>query len=156
MKRLSILTAALLLLLLAAPAGADQRPSWRVVCDEDVSAFEPLCHVALFTQDEANGTWLGVAVQVLNGSHEIQVISAGDSYSSAEIDVSRDTITVTDYCYGSYCVFVHAEDLIKQFKSGQTARVRLYNGAPSAMVERQVSLRGFTKAYEDYLERIEN
>lgn len=155
MKRLALLLTALSLLL-CAPARAGQPASWRVVCDEDASVLEPLCHIALFSQDETDGAWLGVAVQILNGSHEIQVTSAGDSYRSAEIDVTRDVTTVTDYCYGSYCVFVHAEDLVKQFKSARAARVRLYDGAPSAMVERQVTLRGFTKAYEDYLKRIAN
>ena len=137
-------------------AQAGQPAAWRVVCDHDATTVETLCHIALFTQDQDNGAWLGVAVQILNGSHEIQVTSGGNAYRSAEIDVALDTTIITDYCYGSYCVFVHAENLVAQFKSAGGAKIRLYDDAPSAMIEKRVTLRGFTQAYEEYLDRIGN
>lgn len=142
-------------LLISTSAEAD-RPgsSWRVVCDQDATAQEPLCHVSIFAQDKTNGAWLGIAVQILNGTHEVQVTSSGSAYHSAEIDAEPDTTTYTDYCYGSYCVFVHAEHLVERFKSENRMNVRLFNGTTRPSIEKRISLLGFTKAYEEYLNRI--
>ncbi len=148
------LLAAGLTLLVSATAQAEVPESWRVVCDHDTTAHEPLCHVAILAQDQSNGAWLGVAVQILNGSHEVQVTSSGKIYRSAEIDAEADTTTYTDYCYGSYCVFVHAEDLVARFKSQSRVNVRLFNGQTTPSIEKRVSLLGFKKAYEEYLSRI--
>ena len=141
-------------LLLTSPAAATESGTWRMVCDHDATAQEPLCHVSTFIQDERNGHWLGIAVQVLNGSHEVQVTSSGNAYHSAEIDGASDLTTYTDYCYGSYCVFVHAENLVERFKARNGVKVRLYNGATVPLVEQRISLIGFTKAYEAYLDQI--
>lgn len=152
MTRLVLSLAAVLLLTSSAVArdGGD----WRMVCDHDATAQEPLCHVSTFIQDERNGHWLGIAVQVLNGSHEVQVTSSGSAYHSAEIDGATDLTTYTDYCYGSYCVFVHAENLVERFKARNGVQIRLYNGATTPLIEKRVSLIGFTKAYEEYLDQI--
>lgn len=152
MTRVALLVAGLALLVSAA-AEADPPGSWRVVCNDDVSAHEPLCHVSILAQNESNGAWIGVAVQILNGSHEVQVTSGGNLYHSAEIDAAPDTTTYTDYCYGSYCVFVHAESLIERFKSENRVNVRLFNGASTPSIEKRISLLGFSKAYEEYLSR---
>lgn len=152
MTRVALLLAGLMLLLSSA-ARADRPGSWRVVCDHDATAREPLCHVAILAQDERSGDWVGVAVQILNGSHEVQVISGGRLYHSAEIDAEPHTTTYTDYCYGSYCVFVHAESLVERFKSESRVNVRLFNGATTPSIEQHISLLGFTKAYEEYLAR---
>lgn len=152
MTRVALLLAGLMLLLSSA-ARADRPASWRVVCDHHATAREPLCHVAILAQDKSSGNWIGVAVQILNGSHEVQVTSGGSLYHSAEIDAEPHTTTYTDYCYGSYCVFVHAESLVERFKSESRVNVRLFNGAAAPSIEQHVSLLGFTKAYEEYLSR---
>jgi invasion protein IalB len=154
MTRLAFFIAGLALLL-SAPVGAE-RPgsSWRVVCDQDATAQEPLCHISTFAQDTASGAWMGVAVQILNGAHEIQVTSSGSAYHGAEIDAEPDVTTYTDYCYGSYCVFVHAEGLVERFKSENRMDVRLFNGTTRPSIEKRISLLGFTAAYEEYLRRI--
>ena len=150
MSRLAYLAAGLVLLVsTAAPAHATN--SWQVVCKHDATAHEPMCHIATLAQDEKSGAWLGVAVQILNGSHEVQVTSGGSAYHSAEIDAEPNTTTYTDFCYGSYCVFVHAEDLIARFKSEKRMNVRLFNGQSRPAIEKRISLLGFTKAYEEYL-----
>jgi invasion protein IalB len=144
-----------LAVLLSTAATADRTASsWRVVCDQDATAQEPLCHISTFAQDKANGAWMGVAVQILNGAHEVQVTSSGSVYHSAEIDAEPETTTYTDYCYGSYCVFVHAETLVERFKSENRMNVRLFNGKTSPSIERHISLLGFSEAYEEYLRRI--
>ena len=97
---------------------------------------------------------MGVAVQILNGAHEIQVTSSGSAYHGAEIDAEPDVTTYTDYCYGSYCVFVHAEGLVERFKSENRMDVRLFNGTTRPSIEKRISLLGFTAAYEEYLRRI--
>ena len=153
MARWSFLIAALALLI-TTQAVAERSGAWRVVCDQDATTQESLCHVSTFAQDQANGAWLGVAVQILNGAHEVQVTSSGDDYHSAEIDSDPQTTTYTDYCYGSYCVFVHAEDLVERFKSQNRMSIRLFNGATRPSVEKRVSLLGFTKAYEEYMQLI--
>jgi len=154
MTRLALFTAGLALLL-STSAGADRpESSWRVVCDQDATAQEPLCHISTFSQDKTNGIWLGIAVQILNGTHEVQVTSGGSAYHSAEIDAEPETTTYTDYCYGSYCVFVHAEGLVQRFKSENRMNVRLFNGTTKPSIEKRISLLGFTKAYEEYLRRI--
>jgi len=153
MTRVALLVAGLILLLSSA-ARADRPGSWRVVCDHDATAHEPLCHVSILAQDERNGGWIGVAVQILNGSHEVQVTSGGSLYHSAEIDAEPHTTTYTDYCYGSYCVFVHAESLVERFKSESRVNIRLFNGATAPSIEQRISLLGFSKAYEEYLARI--
>ena len=153
MTRSAFLIATLALLLSSATA-AEHPESWRVVCDHDATAQEPLCHVSIFAQDESNGAWLGVAVQILNGTHEVQVTSSGQVYNSAEIDAEPDATTYTDYCYGSYCVFVHAEGLVERFKSENRMDVRLFNGTVRPSIEKRITLLGFTKAYEEYLKRI--
>lgn len=152
MTRMVLLVAGLVLLMTSA-AQADRSGSWRVVCDHDATAHEPLCHVATLAQDESNGAWIAIAVQILNGSHEVQVTSSGSVYHSAEIDAEPHTTTYTDYCYGSYCVFVHAENLVERFKSESRVNVRLFNGTTAPSIEQRVSLLGFTKAYEEYLTR---
>jgi invasion protein IalB len=154
MTRLALLIAGLALLISTSAEADRPGSSWRVVCDNDATAQEPLCHIAIFAQDKANGSWLGIAVQILNGMHEIQVTSSGSAYHSAEIDAELDTTIYTDYCYGSYCVFVHAESLVERFKSETRMNVRLFNGATKPSVEKHISLLGFTKAYEEYLLRI--
>ncbi len=154
MTRLALLIAGLALLISTSAEADRPGSSWRVVCDNDATAQEPLCHVAIFAQDKANGSWLGIAVQILNGMHEIQVTSSGSAYHSAEIDAELDTTIYTDYCYGSYCVFVHAESLVERFKSENRMNVRLFNGTTKPSVEKHISLLGFTKAYEEYLRRI--
>ena len=154
MTRLTLFIAGLALLISTSAGAVGPESSWRVVCDQDATAQEPLCHVSIFAQDETNGTWLGIAVQILNGMHEVQVTSSGSAYHSAEIDAESDTTTYTDYCYGSYCVFVHAENLVNKFKSENRVNVRLFNGTTRPSIEKHISLLGFTKAYEEYLRRI--
>ena len=88
------------------------------------------------------------------GWNEIQVNGSGEAYSSAEINAQSDTTIVTDYCYGSYCVFVQADDLVEQFRRGTRADIRLYNGLGKLSAKECVSLLGFTAAYERYLSRI--
>lgn len=154
MTRLALFIAGLVLLMSTAAEADRSGSSWRVVCDHDATAQKPLCHISIFAQDEGNGAWLGIAVQILNGMHEIQVTSSGSAYHSAEIDAEPDTTTYTDYCYGSYCVFVHAESLVERFKSETRMNVRLFNGTTKPSIEKHISLLGFTKAYEEYLRRI--
>lgn len=157
MTRLVLLLAGFLLLLSSATqaqGAAQGTGTWRMVCDHDATAQEPLCHVSIFTQDQRNGAWLGVAVQILNGSHEVQVTSSGNVYHSAEIDGAADITTYTDYCYGSYCVFVHAENLVERFKSQNRVDIRMFNGSARPSIEKRISLIGFTKAYEEYLQHI--
>ena len=153
MIRLALLIAGFVLTLSSA-AQAQGAGTWRVVCDHDATAQVPLCHVSTFAQDETNGAWLAIAVQILNGSHEVQVTSSGSVYHSAEIDAEADTTTYTDYCYGSYCVFVHAEKLVERFKSQNRVKVRLFNGSTRPSIEKRISLMGFTKAYEEYLRHV--
>ncbi len=69
--------------------------------------------------------------------------SSGEAYSRAEINVQSDTTIVTDYCYGTYCVFVHADELVEQFRKGTRADVWLYNGFGKASVKERISLQGF-------------
>jgi invasion protein IalB len=155
MKRLGLLILGAMVLVGAAGAGrAEQTDRWKVTCAHDQVSAETQCHVAFFTESNEAGGWLGVAVQFLDGGHEIQVTSAGRNYSSAEIGVRTDTITVTDYCYGSYCVFVNADELVEQFRKGHRANIRLYSGRAGPSIERRVSLMGFTEAYEEYRNRI--
>jgi hypothetical protein len=155
MKRLGLLIIGALVLAGAAGAGrAEQTDLWKVACTHDKVSAELHCHVAFFTESDEAGGWLGVAVQFLNGGHEIQVTSGGANYSSAEIDLRTDTITITDYCYGSFCVFVKADELVEQFRKGRRADIRLYNGREGSSIEKRVSLMGFSEAYEEYLNRI--
>ena len=155
MKRLGLLILGALVLAGAAGAGrAEQTDRWKVTCTPDNVSAETHCHVAFFTDSNEAGGWLGVAVQFLNGGQEIQVTSGGADYSSAEIDVRTDTITITDYCYGSYCVFVKADELVEQFRKGRRADIRLYNGGKGPSIEKRVSLMGFSEAYDKYLDRI--
>ena len=154
MTRLALFIAGLVLLMSTAAEADRSGSSWRVVCDNDATAQKPLCHVSIFAQDEGNGAWLGIAVQILNGTHEVQVTSSGSVYHSAEIDAEPDVTTYTDYCFGSYCVFVHAESLIERFKSENRMNVRLFNGTTRPSIEKRISLLGFTEAYEEYLRRV--
>ncbi len=154
MTRLALFIAGLVLLMSTAAEADRSGSSWRVVCDNDATAQKPLCHVSIFAQDEGNGAWLGVAVQILNGMHEVQVTSSGSVYHSAEIDAEPDVTTYTDYCFGSYCVFVHAESLVERFKSENRMNVRLFNGTTRPSIEKPISLLGFTEAYEEYLRRV--
>ncbi|MEE8144408.1 MAG: hypothetical protein V3T57_03270 [Kiloniellales bacterium] len=155
MKRLGLLIIGALVLAGAAGAGrAEQTDRWKVACTHDKVSAELHCHVAFFTESDEAGGWLGVAVQFLNGGNEIQVTSGGANYSSAEIDLRTDTITITDYCYGSFCVFVNADELVEQFRKGRRADIRLYNGREGSSIEKRVSLMGFSEAYEEYLNRI--
>ncbi len=144
------------LVLLAAAAGAraEQPDQWEAVCDHNGLTAESQCYLSFFAEDKASGNGLGIAVQRLHGSHEIQVTSKGEAYSRAEINVQSHTTIVTDYCYGSYCVFVQADELVEQFRKGLRANVRLYNGLGKASVKERVSLLGFTAAHENYLSRI--
>ena len=154
MTRLAFLIAGLALLLSTTAAAERPGPSWRVVCDHDATAREPLCHVSTFAQDKSNGTWLGIAVQILNGTHEVQVTSSGEAYHSAEIDADAEATSYTDYCHGSYCVFLHAESLVERFKAESPMKVRLFNGTTRPSIEKRISLLGFTEAYEEYRRRI--
>ena len=138
----------------AATAGAEQTAPWKVVCNDDGTTAASRCFLSFFAEDKTSGNGLGIAVQRLNGGHEIQVTSNGEAYSRAEINVQSDTTIVTDYCYGSYCVFVQADELVEQFRKGTRADVRLYNGLGKASVKERVSLQGFTAAHENYLSRI--
>jgi invasion protein IalB len=157
MNRLGFLILSALVLAGAASAGrAEQTDRWRVACARDSLTAETRCHVAFFTKSNETGGWLGIAVQFLDGVHEIQVISGGAGYSSAEIDLRTDTITITDYCYGAYCVFVNADELVEQFRKGHRADIRLYSGLESPSIETRVSLMGFSEAYEEYLNSMGN
>ncbi len=154
MKCLGLIVISLVLFAAAAGVRAEQIDKWKVVCDYDGLTAEPQCYLSFSAEDKASGTWLGIAVQRLHGWHEIQVTSNGEAYSSAEINVQSDTTIVTDYCYGSYCVFVQADELVEQFRKGKRADIRLYNGLGKASVKKRVSLLGFTAAHEKYLGRI--
>ncbi len=77
MKRLGLLVIGLVLL--AAAGRAEETNHWKVVCDQDDLTAESRCYLSFFTEDKALGTWLGIAVQRLNGWHEIQVNSSGGS-----------------------------------------------------------------------------
>jgi invasion protein IalB len=154
MKRLGLLVIGLVFLAANTGVRAEQAARWRVVCDHDDTTAESVCYLSFFTEDKALGTWLGIAVQRLNGWHEIQVTSSGEAYSSAEINAQSDTTIVTDYCYGSYCVFVQADELVEQFRRGTRAEIRLYNGLGKLSAKERVSLLGFTAAHESYLSRI--
>ncbi len=154
MTRMGLLVIGLVLLAAAATASAEQTARWKVVCDHDGTTAASRCFLSFFAEDKASGNWLGIAVQRLNGSHEIQVTGNGGAYSRAEINAQSDTTIVTDYCYGTYCVFVQADELVEQFRKGSRADVRLYNGSGKASVKERVSLLGFTSAHETYLGRI--
>ena len=65
------------LVLLAAAVRAEEADQWKVVCDHDGLTAESRCYLSFFTEDKALGTWLGIAVQRLNGWNEIQVPAAG-------------------------------------------------------------------------------
>ncbi len=154
MTRAGFFAIGLVLLAAVATARAEQTARWKVVCDHDGTTAASQCFLSFFAEDKASGNGLGIAVQRLNGSHEIQVTSNGGAYSRAEINAQSDTTSVTDYCYGTYCVFVHAEELVEQFRKGMHADVRLYYGLGKASVKERVSLQGFTAAHETYLGRI--
>jgi invasion protein IalB len=135
-------------------ARADQVQGWNLICDHGGAATASPCYLSFMAGDRASGKWLGIAVSNVEGEPEIQVTSSGNAYSRAEINARSDTTIVTDYCYGSYCVFVQADELIEQFREGARADIWLYNGNGLAPTQESVSLRGFTKAYETYLGRI--
>ena len=139
---------------LAAAAAAEQPARWEAVCNHDDATATSPCFVSFFDEDKASGNGLGIAVQRLQGWYEIQVSSNGEAYSRAEINVQSDTTIVTDYCYGTYCVFVQADELVEQFRKGTRADVWLYNGFGKASVKERVSLQGFTAAHENYLSQI--
>ncbi len=151
MTRAGFLVIGLVILVAAATAGAEQTAPWKVVCNDDDTTAASRCFLSFFAEGKAGGNGLGIAVQRLHGSHEIQVTSSGEAYSRAEINVQSDTTIVTDYCYGSYCIFVQADELVEQFRKGMHADVRLYNGLGKASVKERVSLQGFTAAHENYL-----
>jgi hypothetical protein len=140
MTRLGILVVSLAFLAVSAGARAEQAADWAVVCDNSDPAAVSHCYLSLLAGSIGKGDWLGIAVQRLNGAHEVQVTGAGESFGRAEINVQGDTIIVTDYCYDSYCVFVQADEL--------------YDGRGAAAVKEHVTLIGFTKAHRTYLERI--
>ena len=75
-----------LVFLAASGVRAEQTARWKVVCDQDGLTAVSHCYLSFLAGDKANGNWLGIAVQRLNGSHEIQVTSNGEAYSSAEIN----------------------------------------------------------------------
>ena len=154
MTRAGFLVIGLVLLAAAATVSAEQTARWKVVCNDDDTTAASRCFLSFFAEGKAGGNGLGIAVQRLHGSHEIQVTSNGGAYSRAEINVQSDTTIVTDYCYGTYCVFVQADELVEQFRKGMHADVRLYNGLGKASVKERVSLQGFTTAHENYLSHI--
>ncbi len=154
MTRAGFLVFGLVILVAAATAGAEQTAPWKVVCNDDDTTAASRCFLSFFAEGKAGGNGLGIAVQRLQGSHEIQVTSNGEAYSRAEINVQSDTTIVTDYCYGTYCVFVQADELVEQFRKGTRANIRLYNGLGKASVKEWVSLLGFTAAHETYLGQI--
>jgi invasion protein IalB len=138
----------------ARAARSDQADGWTVVCTPGETSGASPCYLSFVAGDRASGNWLGIAVHHVEGVPEVQVTSGGHAYSRAEINARSDVTIVTDYCYGSYCVFVQADELVEQFREGARADVWLYNGSDRPAVEDRVSLLGFTKAYESYLERI--
>ena len=154
MTRAGFLVIGLVILVAAATAGAEQTAPWKVVCNDDDTTAASRCFLSFFAKGKAGGNGLGIAVQRLHGSHEIQVTSSGEAYSRAEINVQSDTTIVTDYCYGTYCVFVQADELVEQFRKGTRADVWLYNGFGKASVKERISLQGFTAAHETYLGQI--
>jgi invasion protein IalB len=133
---------------------ADKDEGWSVICDHGRTASATPCYLSFVAGNRASGNWLGIAVSNVEGEPEIQVTSSGHAYSRAEINARSDTTIVTDYCYGSYCVFVQADELVEQFREGTRADIWLYDGNDEAPVKESVSLQGFTKAYESYLGRI--
>lgn len=135
-------------------ARAARADGWTVVCTPGETSGASPCYLSFVTGDRASGNWLGIAVHHVEGVPEVQVTSGGHAYSRAEINARSDVTIVTDYCYGSYCVFVQADELVEQFREGARADVWLYNGSDRPAVGDRVSLLGFTKAYERYLERI--
>ncbi len=83
MKRIGLLVIGLVLL--AAAGRAEETNQWKVVCDHDGLTAESRCYLSFFTEDKALGTWLGIAVQRLNGWHEIQVSERPLSHPQAAI-----------------------------------------------------------------------
>lgn len=154
MTRLGILVVSLAFLAVSAGARAEQAADWAVVCDNSDPAAVSHCYLSLLAGSIGKGDWLGIAVQRLNGAHEVQVTGAGESFGRAEINVQGDTIIVTDYCYDSYCVFVQADELVEQFRKGEGVDISLYDGRGAAAVKEHVTLIGFTRAHRTYLERI--
>lgn len=154
MTRLGILVVSLAFLAVSAGARAEQAADWAVVCDDSDPAAVSHCYLSLLAGSIGKGDWLGIAVQHLNGAHEVQVTGAGESFGRAEINVQGDTIIVTDYCYDSYCVFVQADELVEQFRKGEGVDISLYDGRGAAAVKEHVTLIGFTRAHRNYLERI--
>ncbi|MFQ5928000.1 MAG: hypothetical protein ACE5MH_11275 [Terriglobia bacterium] len=139
------------LLLVPAAGRAEQNHAWEVVCPIDETTGERQCYVSLFTADKDRGAWLSVAVYILEGTHEIQVTGNGKNYDIAEINAGTDTTIVTDYCNGSYCIFVNAGDIVDQFVKGSRAFVRMTDGTDRESLEERISLMGFTKAHREYL-----
>ena len=133
----------------AAPAD-----SWTVVCPGGATTAAPSCYLSFVTGDRASENWLGIAVHLVEGVPEVQVSSGGHEFSRAEINARSDTTIVTDYCYGAYCVFVQADELVEHFQEGALADVWLYNGSDRPAVADKISLLGFTKAYQSYLDRV--
>jgi hypothetical protein len=136
MTRLGILVVSLAFLAVSAGARAEQAADWAVVCDNSDPAAVSHCYLSLLAGSIGKGDWLGIAVQRLNGAHEVQVTGAGESFGRAEINVQGDTIIVTDYCYDSYCVFVQADEHLalrrprRGRRQGTRDAYRLHQGSP--------------------------
>lgn len=151
--RLGLVCLGLLLVAPASLARAGETDGWSVVCGEAEPSDAPHCYVSFLAGDMGADAWLGVAVQRLNGPYEVQVTGNGTDFGRAEINLRGDTIIVTDYCYESYCVFVQADELVRQFRRGDGVDISLYDGRGAAAVQESVSLHGFTRALNSYLDR---
>ena len=77
MKRSGILVIGVVLLASAVGARAEQTARWKMVCDHDAPTAASRCFLSFFAEDKASGNGLGIAVQRVDGSHEIQVTSKG-------------------------------------------------------------------------------
>ena len=151
--RLGLVFLSLLIVAAASLARAGKTDSWSVICGEAETAEAPHCYVSFLAGDMGAGAWLGIAVQRLNGPYEVQVTGNGTDFGRAEINLQGETIIVTDYCYDSYCVFVQADELVQQFRRGDGVDVSLYDGRGATAVQERISLHGFTRALESYLDR---
>ncbi len=132
-------------------AGAAEPDIWSFQCMEDDDSGEKICTTEIAAND---GDRDFLIYFVHNESGKSSLVVAGDElgFSGMTIKVDRKDPMQTDRCDATLCYFELEQSrvLLKQFKRGQSARVSITDGALQLILDRDITLRGFSAAYAKF------
>jgi invasion protein IalB len=132
-------------------ARATEPEIWSFQCMEDEDSGEKICTTEISANDDGRD-FLIYFVHNKGGKSSLVVTGDESEFSGTTIKVDLKDPLQTDKCDVGMCYFELEKSrlLLKQFRRGKSARVSITDGKAKLILDRDITLRGFSAAYAKF------